>query len=285
MHTVGCNNFEQWRSEARELLLKRIPPEAVMWQSEVQQGLFDSLSAPADSDNRTVKVRVPADFLKHAQRAACFRGEEKWPLLYRLAWRLAFEQRDLLAVHSDFDVKKLRHMLRVIARDCHKMKAFVRFKKVATDSEGKEYFSAWFEPQHLITEAIAPFFVKRFTSMNWSILTPDNCMHWYHGALSFSPGIHTPPPTEDSLEQLWLAYYRSTFNPARVKLKAMQAEMPKYYWRNLPEAKLIAPLTGNASTRVEKMMNNSLSDPNTLREKSTALRAQQDALRERNQNQ
>lgn len=285
MHTVCCNNFEQWRGEARKLLLKRIPPEAVIWQSELQHGLFDILTATPDNDDRTVKVRVPADFLKQAERATCFRGEEKWPLLYRLAWRLAFEQRNLLAVHSDLDVKQLRHILRVIARDCHKMKAFVRFKKVATDTEGKEYFSAWFEPQHLITEAIAPFFVQRFTSMNWSILTPDHCIHWCQGTLSFSPGAPTPPITEDSLEQLWLAYYRSTFNPARVKLKAMQAEMPKYYWRNLPESQLIAPLTGNAATRVEKMMQNPLSDPNVLREKSTSLRAQQDALRRRNRDQ
>lgn len=280
MHRVYCNNFEQWRSEARQLLGKRIPPEAIVWQNEVQPSLFDELNAPVN-DNLAVPVRVPAEFLKHAEHAACFRGEEKWPLLYRLAWRLAFEQRHLLAVHTDFDVKQLRHMLRVIKRDCHKMKAFVRFKKVAADADGKDIFSAWFEPKHLITIAIAPFFTKRFAPMNWSILTPDNCIHWHNQTLEFSPGITSPPPTEDSLELLWLAYYRSTFNPARLKLKAMQAEMPKYYWRNLPEAQLIAPLTGSASTRVEQMMDSPLSDPHSLRKKSKGLRAQQDALRER----
>ena len=44
---------------------------------------------------------------------------------------------------------------------------------------------------------------------------------------------------DDDAEALWLTYYRSIFNPARLKVKAMQTEMPKKYWRNLPEAALI----------------------------------------------
>ncbi|MGO7668145.1 DUF4130 domain-containing protein, partial [Rhizobium ruizarguesonis] len=30
-------------------------------------------------------------------------------------------------------------------------------------------------------------------------------------------------------DDLWRTYYASIFNPARLKLKAMQAEMPKKY--------------------------------------------------------
>ena len=41
---------------------------------------------------------------------------------------------------------------------------------------------------------------------------------------------------------LWRTYYATIFNPARLKVKAMQAEMPKKYWRNLPEAELIPEL-------------------------------------------
>jgi DNA polymerase len=37
---------------------------------------------------------------------------------------------------------------------------------------------AWFEPQHHIVEYNAAFFVDRFASMCWSILTPDRCAHW-----------------------------------------------------------------------------------------------------------
>ena len=56
-------------------------------------------------------------------------------------------------------------------------------------------------------------------------------------------------PTEDALETLWRTYYASTFNPARLRTNAMRAEMPKRYWKNLPEADLIAPLVHDAPAR------------------------------------
>jgi hypothetical protein len=39
---------------------------------------------------------------------------------------------------------------------------------------------------------------------------------------------------------------REHFQPARVKVHAMQVEMPKKYWRNLPEATLIPELLHEA---------------------------------------
>jgi DNA polymerase len=44
------------------------------------------------------------------------------------------------------------------------------------------------------------------------------------------------------------------FNPARVKIHAMQAEMPKRYWKNLLEAELIPALIRKAPARVETMI-------------------------------
>jgi hypothetical protein len=47
---------------------------------------------------------------------------------------------------------------------------------------------------------------------------------------------------------------REHFQPARVKVHAMQVEMPKKYWRNLPEATLIPELLHEAprATMVKK---------------------------------
>ena len=53
---------------------------------------------------------------------------------------------------------------------------------------------------------------------------------------------------------LYSDYYRSIFNPARLKVRAMQAEMPKKYWKNLPEASLIADLISGSGGRVQKML-------------------------------
>ena len=46
-------------------------------------------------------------------------------------------------------------------------------------------------------------------------------------------------PEGDPVEEVWKTYYRSIFNPARVKVGAMLREMPKKYWRNMPETALV----------------------------------------------
>jgi hypothetical protein len=56
------------------------------------------------------------------------------------------------------------------------------------------------------------------------------------------------------VEETWRSYYASIFNPARLKVKAMQAEMPKRYWKNLPEAAMIKPLIANAGRTAREMM-------------------------------
>ena len=55
------------------------------------------------------------------------------------------------------------------------------------------------------------------------------------------------------METAWQTYYRHIFNPARVKLAAMRAEMPQKYWKNLPEARLIPELVRQADRQVATM--------------------------------
>ena len=61
-------------------------------------------------------------------------------------------------------------MEKAVRRDIHKMRAFVRFRKIG--EAPSERYVAWFEPEHLIVERNAAFFVRRFTGMRWTILTP-----------------------------------------------------------------------------------------------------------------
>ena len=68
------------------------------------------------------------------------------------------------------------------------------------------------------------------------------------------PAQREDAPAEDSFEEGWRGYYESVFNPARVNPTAMRAEMPKKYWRNMPETAAIPGLIQTASQRVEKMI-------------------------------
>ena len=144
-------------------------------------------------------------------------------------------------------------MAKNVSRASHKMKAFVRFRRL--EGVEPEAYAAWFEPAHFVVERTSGFFVRRFAGMLFSILTPELCCHWDGETLSFSPGVsRDQAPADDVLEDYWRTYYASIFNPARLKVKAMQAEMPKRYWRNLPEARLIPELIASAGERTAAMV-------------------------------
>ena len=131
----------------------------------------------------------------------------------------------------------------------------MRFRVVREAPGGAEAYVAWFEPRHRIVRLTASFFERRFPSMRWSILTPDECVHWEGTELRFTDGVtRAAAPEEDELESFWLTYYASTFNPARVRVSAMRAEMPLHYWRNMPETRSIDALLRGAPSRLREMI-------------------------------
>lgn len=265
---AGEADFDGWRKAARTLRAQGISPEAVTWS--VGGDLFggEALAVEGSSPAFT----VPAAFVALARDVVLHRAPERFDLLYRLLWRLG-EEPELLSLHSDADVRAAELMRKAVSLASHKMKAFVRFRQV--EDVEQETYVAWFEPAHRVVERTAPFFVRRFTSLRFSILTPDGCAHWDGADLRITAGLdRSAAPAADALEDLWRTYYASIFNPARLKVKAMQKEMPKRYWRNLPEAQLIADLVDQASSRTRTMVQSEPSVPRR-RIKSHAPAAQE----------
>jgi DNA polymerase len=221
--------FEAWREQARALLAAGTHPDEVLWSDEAAEGALFVAEEIAATTLGPVP-RVPAAFLDIARSTAAHTEPQRWAALYRLLWRLTRGgERHLLSIPTDRDVRTVQEWCKAVGRDIHKMHAFVRFRLVGTDeATGREQFVAWFEPEYRIVRLAAPFFQKRFAGMDWAILTPHECVHWDGTALHFTPGVpRSAAPDEDALDDLWRTYFRSIFNPARLNLKAMQAEMPK----------------------------------------------------------
>jgi len=197
---------------------------------------------------------VPREFVSLAAQVACHRDPKRWALLYRLLWRLTHREPHLLELLTDDDVRLAFAMEKQVRFDAHKMKAFVRFRKVVS-AEANEHYIAWHRPEHYIVKATAPFFAHRFANMKWSILTPLDSAYWDGSELTFGPGAEASDArAADELEDLWRTYYANIFNPARIKLKAMRKEMPARYWATMPETQLIPDLLRDAPRRVEAMM-------------------------------
>jgi uracil-DNA glycosylase len=269
MHVARLDHptdFEGWRTAARAFRQAGVPPERVRFQvGGGAPGLFDEalpsgLAEPAFAAPKAF-VDLAADVILH-------RSSDRFDLLYRLLWRLRDEP-DLMRVVTDRDVADAFERAKNVHRASHKMKAFVRFRRV--EDEVGEAWVAWFEPAHFVVERTAPFFVRRFTTMRWSILTPDGSCFWDGSALTFGPAAtQDAAPNEDEIEAFWQTYYASTFNPARLKTRTMQGEMPKRYWKNLPEAQLIPELIARSGQRTDVMVATPASQPNRRLEKTLA---------------
>ena len=254
--------LERWRTDARRCLAESLSPDRIAWEDEGSASLLFGVVLPGPGDP-AFSARVPKRFMALASGVACHRDPQRWSLLYELLWRLTHGEAHLLEVASDPLLHRLIRMHRAVRRASHKMKAFVRFRKVASPDDGTAEFVAWFEPAHRVVERTAPFFATRFPSMRWAILTPDCCARWDGAALELSGGIerHAAPSGSDALEDLWRTYYAGTFNPARLNRRAMRAEMPAGYWKNLPEASLIDTLSRQAPARVARMIAQTLEPP------------------------
>ena len=267
--------FDQFRQRARALLAAGVPPGAAQgtWGGCVdgaRRGAADLFAADSSVTVHPSAVgggsspAVPRSFIALARRVVLHSAPGRFDALYALLWRLVHEP-GLRHDPLDADWLRLRQMARAVQRDAYKMRAFVRFRPVqdhgATDvtepAQDVTLHVAWFEPEHDVLEAVAPWFARRFAGMRWAILTPRRSVRWSpgHQRLHFGHGAErAQAPAADAGEALWLTYYRHIFNPARLNLALMRQHMPRKYWANLPEAAAIADLAAEANERTAGML-------------------------------
>lgn len=260
VHLPAPDDFAFWRERARGLIQCDVPPDRVSWIEPGGTGDLFASEGPSRSEKRlpapsddAPSVRASQRFLTVARSAALHSDPARFGLLYRVLWRLQRQPR-LMEDKADPEVRRLEELAKSVRRDAHKMHAFVRFREVA-EEDGTPHFVAWFEPDHHIVRAEAAFFMRRFANMRWSILTPRGSIHWDGETMREGPPARREDaPGGDPVEDLWRSYYASIFNPARLKVSAMLSEMPKKYWKNLPEAELIPQLIAGAQAREAAMV-------------------------------
>jgi uracil-DNA glycosylase len=252
-HLADHDDLEGWREAARRLAGAGVPPAEIGWRVGGEAGDLFGAADAAPLPEPGPPFSVPRAFLTMAELVICHSDTERFGLLYTL---LCWIRSNPKALEDAADplVQRLERMAKDVRRDMHKMHAFVRFREVAEEGGGTR-FVAWFEPDHHIVRATAGFFVRRFAGMRWSILTPELSIHWDGERLAESPGAtRADAPDGDPVEETWKTYYSSIFNPARLKVGAMLKEMPKKYWKNMPETALVAPLIAGAREREVAMV-------------------------------
>jgi DNA polymerase len=265
---LQVDSFAAWREAARELLKAGMPPEAVSWGTPEGDDLFSGAPPAAGPDHNAgiplqqaqsprpaksgASPRVPRALMEMLQKAACFRAPDRWAFLYRVLWRWTRGEHDVQSA-ADPDGNRLHGMVKAVRREEHDMHAYIRFRERPVDA-GPPRFVAWFEPRHDVLPQVAEHFVARMGKVSWMIATPDASVLWDgHTLHNTGPLMSSAADLDDAGEALWLTYYRSIFNPARVNAQLMQSHIPARFWKNLPEGAIVPSLVSQAELGARKI--------------------------------
>lgn len=246
--SVG-GGFEQWRREARALLLAGVPPEQVSWDEAGEQAdLFAQVAEPVPVSAAGVAVRISARVQALLESAARYRTEDRWALLYRVLWRTAGG--DMAAVLAgDIDGSRLMQRVRAVHHEIHHLHAFLRFAP-NPQTQGPRHL-AWFEPAHDVLDLVGEHFSQRMGRDSWMIATPGPGLSFDGETFDYRESCPESWRSQARLAAndptaLWQRYYSSIFNPARVNPEAMRGHMPLRFWRHLPEGALVPELITQA---------------------------------------
>lgn len=261
---LQAGSFGEWRTLARELLRAGVPPEAVAWGALDAHGSGDLFSdAPAQAapahpaalppaPPQAPTAVVPRSLLEMLQKAACFRAPDRWGFLYRVLWRWQQGEHDVQSP-ADPDGARLHGMVKAVRREEHDMHAYIRFRECPPEA-GAPRFVAWFEPAHDVLPQVAEHFVARMGKTSWMIATPEASVLWDGATLhNTGPLMSSAADLDDAGEALWLTYYRSIFNPARVNAQLMQSHIPSRFWKNLPEGAIVPMMVSQAELGARKI--------------------------------
>ena len=240
-----AQSFDEWRAAARELIARKVPPADVAWHAQTDGGdLFST--APEATDASAPMLRLPRQLVELLQAAACFNVHDRWAFLYQVLWRWQLGQHDVISP-ADADGARLHAMAKAVRREEHDMHAYVRFRERA-ESDGAPRFVAWFEPTHEVLPQVARHFARRMGSTSWMIATPAASMLWDGTTLHAGPALlRGAADIDDAGEALWLTYYRSIFNPARVNADLLHSHIPARFWKNLPEGAIVPAMVSGAA--------------------------------------
>ena len=216
-----------------------VAPHEICW-GEGREGLFDEPLEMAGEDFPTLDL--PPVVRSRLEEACGFLDEERWSLPYRVLWRWSRGEREAL-LPGDIDGTRLARRARAVCGDAHAMKGFLRFRE---RPEGDPRFVAWYEPRHAVLPEVARHFAARMGRTAWLIATPQGTAAWDGQHLAFGQLVSELPEDSDLTEELWLRYYRSTFNPERFNERALEAFLPQRFRKGLIEAPLIPTLVSEA---------------------------------------
>ena len=167
-------------------------------------------------------------------------GIENYMLKYIM---LVFSVKGNEQAFADPSVLKIMQVAKMVMRESHRMKAFVRFM------QGRDniYFAA-ISPDFNVLPLVVSHFEKRFADQKWVIYDERRRYGIYYDlkeaeevifpeGFGFSPKESTYLLSEGEIayQSLWKEYYKSTTIVSRLNTRLHLRHVPRRYWKYLTE--------------------------------------------------
>lgn len=152
-------------------------------------------------------------------------------------------QENILENYGDAAIMQIARITKSVAREVHRMHAFVRFEKLQD-----EVYFAKIEPDFNVLPLIINHFKNRYRDQQWMIFDLRRNYGAFHDLKEvqfFEPGERPSDQlrrTGDLLHEeelqyqhLWQRYFTRTNIPERKNIKLHVQSLPKRYWKYLTE--------------------------------------------------
>lgn len=191
-----------------------------------------------------LKAKLTADGVLRLYRTFLSEVEQSEEIMLQFVLHVFNSKVNIEGDFGNSAVWNLRKAARIVKRESHRMKAFVRFKLT---KDGLYY--ALIEPDCNVLPLIKSHFKSRYADQRWLIYDAKRKYGIYYDLETVSTvQLHfhdTKGATadlteicdeqEDFFQELWRRYFSSTNIEARKNMKLHLQHMPKRYWKNLIE--------------------------------------------------
>ncbi|QOR74295.1 TIGR03915 family putative DNA repair protein [Cruoricaptor ignavus] len=170
-------------------------------------------------------------------------NENRERLIFFSVNYLIQEKVDIFSNYANEQIVEISNIVKSVGRETHRMKAFVRFRKLADDS----YF-AHIEPDFNVLPLIINHFKNRYSDQRWMIYDLRrnygiyydlNNVEFFFPTSEMRERLLKPSEflheEEFAFENLWRNYFRSTNIRERKNPKLHLQHLPKRYWKYLTE--------------------------------------------------
>jgi probable DNA metabolism protein len=251
---VAClhdGTFEGFLTAVFEIFRLRLPHATPAAQARHQIGLLESVrhleTDPAKADRVRAGIADRAGTEGLSMLRAALLSELPGIETNALRWlRRLFRPGDFSRGRDvlDPDTMALVQAAEAVRHEAHRFEGFVRFSRAPDGS-----LFAVLAPDHDILDLLGPHFRSRFSGESWSLFDSrrGRCVRQSpRGLESFvidpaalprdARGVGAAASDrEGDVQSLWLAYYRATNIAERANPKLLARNLPRKYWRYLPE--------------------------------------------------